>query len=448
MKLTFYGGAKSVTGACYLLEDKHTKILIDCGLVQGSRVAEKENYKPFPFNPKEINYVFITHGHLDHVGRLPKLYRDGFRGLIFGTYPTRDFSELILYDSQSILGREAKSMRTKVIYKESDVRGVMELFHGCDYGEKIKLNGNIVLNFKDAGHILGSAIIELSFGNIKIVFSGDLGNPSSSILKPTEWVKGADYLIMESLYGDRLYNGNNKKIALERILEDTINKGGVIMIPAFAIERTQEILYELNELAENRRIPRVPVFLDSPLSIEATAIYKRYSQYYNESANELIKSGDALFNFPGLKLTRTKQESMSINDAPAPKVIIAGSGMMEGGRIWHHLRRYLPDSKSVLLIVSYQAPGSLGRRLLDGAREIEIFREKIPVRANVQRIDGYSAHADQQQLLNFAREAKKGLKKIFLTQGEESASHALASLIQDNLGVATIVPNIGDIFNL
>ncbi len=448
MKLTFYGGAKSVTGTCYLLEDKQVKILIDCGLVQGSRVAEKENYKPFSFNPKEINYVFITHGHLDHVGRLPKLYRDGFRGLIFGTYPTRDFSELILYDSQSILEREAKSMRTKTIYKESDIRGVMELFHGCDYGEKIKLNGNLTLNFKDAGHILGSAIIEVSFGDKKIVFSGDLGNPSSSILKSTEWVEGADYLIMESLYGDRLYNGNNKKIVLERILEDIIGKGGVIMIPAFAIERTQEILYELNELVENRRIPRIPVFLDSPLSIEATAIYKRYSYYYNESAKDLIKSGDALFNFPGLRLTRTKQESMSINDAPAPKVIIAGSGMMEGGRIWHHLRRYLPDNKNVLLVVSYQAPGSLGRRLLDGAQEIEIFNEKIPVRASVQKIDGYSAHADQQQLLNFARQAKKGLKKVFLTQGEESASRVLASLIQDNLGVEAIVPGIGDIFNL
>lgn len=449
MEITFHGGARSVTGACYLLKTGKINILIDCGLIQGSRVAEKTNYKPFPFNPKSIDYVFITHGHLDHVGRLPQLYKYGFRGLVFGTYPTRDFSELILYDSQNILSREAKSMKIRPLYEEGDVRGIMELFQSVDYNETVKLAKDLNFCFKDAGHILGSAIIEIFAENKTVVFSGDLGNSPSPLLKSTEFVEIADYLIMESIYGDRFHEGKKKrKIILERAIEETILRKGVVMIPAFAIERTQEILYELNEMVERGRIPQIPVFLDSPLSIEATAVYKRYSRYYNEKANKIIQSGDALFNFPGLKLTRTKEESKMINNVLPPKIIIAGSGMLEGGRIWHHLKRYLPDFNNLLLMVSYQAPGSLGRKLLDGEKSARIFGETIPARAKIQKIGGYSAHADQRQLLNFARRAKNNLKRVFVVQGEEKASLELTGLIRDRLGVAAQAPNIGDSFEL
>jgi metallo-beta-lactamase family protein len=449
MKLTFYGGAGSVTGACSLVETKTTKILVDCGLIQGGYVAEKINYQKFPFDPKEIDYVFITHGHLDHVGRAPKLYKDGFRGLIFATYPTCDFSELILYDSQNILSREAKAMRRKPIYSEEDVRKVSELFHGVEYGEEIKINNNLTFKFRDAGHILGSGIIEIWLENKKLVFSGDLGNTTSTLLRPTEIIDKADYIIMESLYGDRAHeNKKERKIALERAIEDATAKGGVIMIPAFAIERTQELLYELNELVENKRIPRIPMFLDSPLSIEATAIYKKYPQYYGGEAKKLIKSGDALFDFPGLKLTRTKTESIMINDVAPPKVIIAGSGMLEGGRIWHHLKRYLSDPKSLLLIISYQAPGSLGRKILDGAENVRVFNNNISVKANIMKIDGYSAHADRDQLISFVANAKKGLKKVFMVQGEEESSQSLATVVQDRLGVSAVVPKIGDSYEL
>lgn len=445
MKLTFYGGARSVTGACYLLEIDKTKILVDCGLIQGSRVAEKENYNPLPFNARSIDYVFLTHGHLDHAGRLPKLYGDGFRGVVFSTYPTRDFSELILYDSQNILSREAKSMKKEPLYGEDDVRGLMELFRATDYDETIKLNKDFNFRFKDAGHILGSAIVEIFAENKTVVFSGDLGNSPSSLLKPMEFTEAADYLIIESIYGDKLHEGKKKrKIMLERAIEETILRKGVVMIPAFAIERTQEVLYELNELVERGKIPWVPVFLDSPLSIEATAVYKRYSRYYNERANKLIESGDALFDFPGLRLTRVKEESKTINDILSPKIIIAGSGMLEGGRIWHHLRRYLPDSNNLLLIISYQAPGSLGRKLLDGEKSAKIFGETIPVRAKIQKISGYSAHADQAQLLRFVSQTKKSLKKVFVVQGEEKASLELAGIIRDRLGVAAEVPEAGD----
>lgn len=445
MKLHFYGAARSVTGANYLLEIGGKKIMIDCGMIQGPFFAEEKNYEPFPYDPKEIDYLFITHAHIDHIGRIPKLVRDGFKGKIICTPPTRDLSELSLLDSAHLLAEEAEKFDRRPIYEEADVPASMPFFQPAEYRAELNLGNGIAATLRDAGHILGSSIIEIRGEGKKIVFTGDLGNPPTPILKPTDYVNDADYLIIESAYGNRFHERKEeRRNILEDTIEDLVSMGGVLMIPAFAMERTQELLFELNELVEHHRIPKIPIFIDSPLAIKTTEIYKKYPEYYNQEAAYLIKSGDDLFRFPGLKFTETKEESKKINDAPPPKVIIAGSGMSQGGRILHHEIRYLPDPKSIFLVIGYQVPGSLGRRILEKAKELKIFDQPVAVRAQVRAIGAYSAHADQDGLFYFAMQTKKTLKKVFVVQGEEDASLALAQRIRDHLGIDASAPMLYD----
>ncbi|MDP1629008.1 MAG: MBL fold metallo-hydrolase [bacterium] len=453
MKLTFHGGARSVTGANYLLEmesaGRRIKILVDCGMIQGSRLAEKENYEKFPYNPKEIEALLVTHAHMDHTGRIPKLYRDGFRGKIYGTPPTLDFAKLMLLDSEHIIKEEAEKQNVKPLYQIGDVEGAGGLFESFGYHQKIKIGKDIGVEFLDAGHILGSSIIKIEAEGKTVVFSGDLGNPPTPLLKPTEFVERADYVVIESAYGDRLHErAAERKEILEDIIEDTIGRGGVLMIPAFAMERTQELLYELNELAENHRIPPVPVFLDSPLAIKATALYRKYPDYYNKEAVYLIKSGDDVFKFPNLEFTPTVDDSRRINEVPPPKIIIAGSGMSTAGRILHHERRYLSDPKSTFLIIGYQVWGSLGRRILDGEKEVKIFGETVPVRCRVKAIGAYSAHADQAGLKNWVSRIEKPVKKVFVVQGEEEPAAALRQIIRDELAIDAEAPRLDETVEL
>ena len=462
MKLHFLGGTRVVTGTNYLLETKNAKILIDCGMFQGAQHVEDKNYEDFPFNPKEIDCLLVTHAHIDHTGRIPKLYKDGFRGKILATRPTKDFAKNMLEDSQGILEREARELGRKPLYREKDVAESLELIEGIDYGKKIDLGKGISCRFRDAGHILGSAIIEVwvpktptsrrgsrQTKETKIVFSGDLGNPPVPLLRPTEFIDEADYVIVESTYGDRVHEATvQRKDLLENAIEDTIARNGTLMIPSLALERTQELLYELNELVENHRIPKVPVFIDSPLAIRALEVYKKYPEYYNKKATYLIESGDDLFKFPGLTLTKTAEESKRINNVKPPKVIIAGSGMSTGGRIMHHEIRYLPDPNSTILFVSFQIAGSLGRRIFDGVKEVKIFRETIPVRAETRAIAGYSAHADQNMLRNWVDKIKRPIKHIFVVQGEEEPALALVQLIKDHLGMEASAPMLGDVVEL
>ncbi|MEK7123897.1 MAG: MBL fold metallo-hydrolase [Patescibacteria group bacterium] len=453
-KLTFVGGGEEVTGACYLLETEKTKILVDCGMAQGSRLAEEKNYEPFPFDPKSISALFITHSHIDHIGRVPKLFRDGFRGKIFCTEPVKAFSDIFLRDTGHLIKTEAKNWGVEPFFQEEDIDGALELFQPVEYLSENKLSDDIRFRLRDAGHILGSSVIEIwvkirqsaeQEKEIKIVFSGDLGNPPTPLLNPTDYPDGGDYLLVESAYGNRLHEPHSeRKIKLERAIEDVVTRGGVLLIPAFAMERTQEMLFELNELVENHRIPRMPVFIDSPLAVKATEIYKKFIKYYGTEAKYLIKSGDEIFRFPGLTFTETAEESKKINFVHPPKIIIAGGGMLHGGRILHHAIRYLPDENSMLLIIGYQAAGSLGRRLLDGADEAKIFGETIKVRADIRAIGGYSAHADQKGLLKFVEEMKSGLKKVFVVQGEAASSQALAISIRDHLGIDARSPKIGE----
>jgi metallo-beta-lactamase family protein len=441
MKLHFCGGARTVTGVNYFLETKDSKVLIDCGLLQG----EDGKQKDFPYQPSEIEAVFITHAHLDHIGRLPELVKKGFKGKIFCTKPTIGLTRISLVDSAEIEGYRSRETGEEPSFTIEDIEGVMKLFEGADYGEKREFK-NLSFCFRDAGHILGSAIIEFWAEEQKIVFSGDLGNPPVPLLKATEFIQEADYVIVDSVYGDRIHETKyERRDILEDTIEETVARGGTILIPSFAMERAQEILYELNDLVENNRIPQIPVFIDSPMAIELTEVYKKYPEYFNKRATYLIESGDDLFRFPGLKLTPTVNESKQINNIEPPKIIIAGSGMSTGGRILHHELRYLSDPRSAFIAICYQAKGTLGRQIVEGAKEVRIFGQTIPVKAKVTTINGYSAHADKEDIYNWVskmvnQKERRKLKKVFAVQGEEKASKAFAQIVRDRLGVTAVVP--------
>jgi len=450
MKITFYGGARSVTGANYLLEIGDTKILIDCGMFQGSRYSEDLNYEKFPYDPGEINFVFITHSHTDHSGRLPKLYKEGFRGRILATGPTIDLIKKALPDNLNLIKQESEQTGHGPLFSIEDLEGVLSLAEGVDYEKEINLNENIKVVLHDAGHILGSSIVEISYGQ-KIYFTGDLGNPPTPLLPEPYFPKDADFAVIESAYGSRVHEDKvERKKILENLIKETIVKGGTLMMPSFAMERTQELLYELNDLIENKKISRVPIFVDSPLATNLTEVYRKYPEYFNKEAVYLIESGDDIFNFPGLEFTRTADESKRINDIKGPKVIIAGSGMSNGGRILHHEKRYLSDPNSAILFVGYQVKGSLGRQILDGEREVKIFGEKIQVNCKVEAVGGYSAHADQNMLLKWVTSAAEDgkLKKVFVVQGEEDSSLVLARKIERTLSIDAVVPKQGESFEL
>ena len=445
-----------MTGACYLLEhftplEKPSRILIDCGLFQGGRQDEFRNLAKFPMEMSMIDAVVVTHAHIDHVGRIPKLVKDGYRGKIYSTPATRELAEIMLLDAMGVRMKEEKkrgySRKTDAPswpYQKEDIERAMSQWEDVEYGRKFSV-GDFKINLREAGHILGSSMIMIEVGGKHIIFTGDMGNVANPLLKEAEDADEANFIVIESAYGDRVHEDiGEANLKLERVIEDTVKKGGVLMIPAFSLERTQKLLFEINNLVEHGRIPQVPIFLDSPLAIEATRIYKKYERYYNDGAKEIIRSGDALFNFPRLKLCATTEESKEINGVPAPKIIIAGSGMSTGGRIVHHEVRYLSDSKSAILLVGYQSAGSLGRQLTDGAREVTILGETIPVRAKVETVSGYSAHADMDKLFGFVRHAADYLEKVFVVQGELKSETFFTQRLRDYIGVDAAMPKTGD----
>lgn len=450
MRVTFLGGAKVVTGANYLLEVRGQHILVDCGLFQGSRELTELNWEPFAYDPKSIDAVCITHSHLDHCGRLPKLQREGFRGVVYCTQPTRDIMEASLHDSARVLEYTATNLAVPPLYEESDVAEVIRRVHTLSYDERHVLAPGITLTLRNAGHILGSAMAEFEIEEVgekkKLLFTGDLGNCPNPILPPTHHSTAADYVFIESAYGDRNHeDASNKLELLCSAIKDVIARHGTMLIPSFAIERTQELLYHLNELVETGQIPPVPVFIDSPLATTITGIYKKYDAYFNTGTQSLIASGDDIFHFPLLRFTVTKEESKTINRVPPPKIIIAGSGMSTGGRILFHEKLYLSDPNNMLLIVGYQVEGTVGRAVLNGEPIIDILGERVKNKIEVRAIGGYSAHADQQQLVDFISRFNPRPKNVYIVQGEHAAALGLQRALRNQLGYeSSVVPTFED----
>ncbi len=444
MLVTLFGAAREVTGSCYYIESGKAKILVDCGLFQGTTLAHSKNFEPFDFDASQLDAVFVTHAHLDHTGRRPILIKNGFRGQIFLTAPTAKLTQLVLEDAAEIMDEEFQRSYTPKLFSSEDVAGVVSRYKTVEDHEIVNVK-DLKATFHNAGHIFGSSFVAIEEGKTKIIFSGDLGNINTPLLPPKDALVAADALFIESTYGNRIHEDESTRTELlKETVVEAIKKKGVLLIPAFAIERTQEILFELNHFVENKLIPPVDVYLDSPMAIKASAIFDEFPKYYNRKAIRLIASGDELFDFPGLKATLSRDESKTINQSPRPKVIIAGSGMMNGGRILHHLVRYLSDKNSTVLIIGFQAEGTLGRRLYTGEKHVTVLSETIDVKAKVTSIGAYSAHADQRMLLDWVKSAPELPNKIYCTHGEEAAAAALATRIKEEMDITADVPRFGE----
>ena len=386
---------------------------------------------------------------------LSKLYREGFRGVIYASEPTAAIVAVALPDTLDKVISEAKNFNFAPLYDKQDMENAIALFRGVPYRQRLKLNPQVTVIGHDCGHVLGSTAWEFIIDDAgvqkRIVFPGDIGNQPSILLQEIDYVRGVDYTLVESAYGSRLHEARSeRRTRLLEVIKETFDRKGVLMIPSFAVERTQELLVELDTLFEAGQLPKIPVFVDSPLAINITKEYGRFSSYFNESAREILKDNRGIFQFPWLTSTPSVQESKHINDVAAPKIIIAGSGMSQGGRILHHELRYLPDSRNSILFIGYQVQGSLGRRILEGEKEVSIFGQHVPVRCHVHSIGAYSAHADQNGLLEYIRQANQGgtLKKCFVVQGELESAQALAKRSMDELKVDTLVPALGQSFEL
>ncbi|HEU4677271.1 MAG TPA: MBL fold metallo-hydrolase [Candidatus Paceibacterota bacterium] len=443
-KLSFMGGAGSVTGANFLLDLGEETIMVDCGLVQEGRFSMEKNCEAFAYDPSAVGTLFVTHAHADHIGRIPKLVRDGFRGIIYSTPPTRDLAAVMLEDAYHVMASNRERYSTDTCFELEDIAAALRLWKTVEYHEPVGLSSGATATFTDAGHILGSAMVTIERKGKRIAFTGDIGNVPQPLLNPPEALHDYDYLVMESVYGDRLHEGVEKRAELLREhLEDTVRKGGTLIIPAFSLERTQGMLFEINNLFESGAMKPIPVFLDSPLAIRVTGLYKKYTNYLKDAVRAQIEGGDDVFDFPRLAMTETAEASRGIDAVHGAKVIIAGSGMSHGGRILAHEIKYLEDPKTTLLLVGYQAVGSIGRLLGDGAKKVKILDRQVRVRAKVAQIHGYSGHADRDQLVEFVGEGSGRVRQVFVTMGEERSSLFLVQRLRDYLGVRAVAPELG-----
>ena len=465
MKLSFLGAAKIVTGANFLIETKNTKFLIDCGLFQGSKPITRMNYEPFYYNPEEIDFMILSHAHIDHSGRIPKLIKEGYKGMVYCTKATADLCSIMLPDSGHIQeienewdNRKRRRSGEKLrepLYTMREAEDSLRLFKPVLYNLKIELNQDIALRFRDAGHILGSSIIELWIKEdnreTKLVFSGDLGRRNRPILRDPFLIDEADYVIVESTYGNKVHNSSmNDAQGLISIINNTVKKGGNVVIPSFAIERAQDIIYELNKYyneyikIENKDFLDVPVYIDSPLTVSATEIFLRNPDCFDEETMEFINTGENPLDFHNLKFTRSVGESKELNFSKETKVIISASGMCNAGRIKHHLKHNLWRKESSIVFVGYQAKGTLGRKIKDGENLVRLFGEDVGVNAEIYSLEGFSGHADKEGIIWWLKGFDNKPKKIFIVHGEEEASGEISRRIEGELKAKTHIPELGE----
>ena len=473
MKITFLGATKTVTGSNYLVEAAGKKFLVDCGMWQGKAELEEENFQEFEFNPKEIDFMLLTHAHIDHSGRIPKLYNEGFKNKIYAHKATCDLCALMLPDSGHIQETETEWKNRKRIRKGEKTRDplytaeeaakCLKIFEPVQYDQIIDITDQIHVRFNDAGHMLGSSIIELWVDEdgktTKTVFTGDIGNNDIPLLSSPTMIEDTDYLIMESTYGSRLHIRNNEKAEMFLdIVSETLDNQGTVVIPSFAVGRTQEILYEINKLKDIRTdeefrhkyhtLMRAPVYVDSPLAISATEVFKENMDLFDEETQKEIMNGDNPLEFPGLKFTMSTDDSKALNESQEPCIIISASGMCEVGRIKHHLKHNLWNPNSTILFVGYQAPGTLGYSIVHGAKKVKIFGEEIAVNARIEYIEGYSGHADQEGLMNFVYSFIEKPKHIFLIHGEEESQEVLEQKIVTDTKLPVTIPDFGDTYEI
>ena len=474
MRITFLGAAKTVTGSNFLVEAAGKKFLVDCGMYQGSAEEEYENEAPFGYNPEEIDFMILTHAHIDHSGRIPKLYNEGFRKPIYAHKATCDLCTIMLPDSGHIQEMEIEWKNRKrerkgekpidPLYTAADAIKCLDLFIPLKYDEIVEVAPGINIRLNDAGHMLGSSIIEIWANEdgkeTKAVFTGDLGNNDIPLLSSPTMIDSADFLVMESTYGSRIHMRNDEKAELFlQIVSETIQNGGNVIIPSFAVGRTQEILYEINKIKETKEdkefikryktLMKAPVYVDSPLAISATDIFRKNMDLFDDETQNQINRGDNPLEFPGLQFSMTSDESKALNESIIPSIIISASGMCEVGRIKHHLKHNLWNPKNTILFVGYQAPGTLGYSIVNGAKKVKIFGEEVAVNARIEYIEGYSGHADQEWLMNFVYSFRvQRPKHIFLVHGEENSQEVLKQKIEEEIHIPVSIPEYGDKYEL
>jgi len=462
--LTFLGAAGYVTGSRSLIEAGRSRVLVDCGMCQ-ERENLCHNWDPFAVSPATVQAVLLTHAHLDHCGWLPKLVKEGFRGRVYCTAPTIDIARILLSDSARIMQEDAEAKRLRhqregrrgpypeaPLYSVQDAEAVSRLFTPVQYGRPVQVAQHISAEFRDAGHILGSATVRLSVTRGRtgqsVLFSGDLGRPGRPIVQDPDGQQGAASVVMESTYGDRAHPREDVEERLGKIIRETVAAGGNVVIPAFAVERAQELMYHLGRLVVSGRIPVVPVFLDSPMAQSVAQVFEKYPDLLDPDVAGAVRAGRSPFDFPGLVFVRTQQESEGIERTPGSKVIIAGSGMATGGRIKRHLINNIGRPDSTVLFVGYQAQGTLGRQILDGMKPVRILGAMHPVRARIERIDAFSAHADRDGLLAWLESLRPAPERVFLVHGEEAAARSLGRLIKDRNDWQVSVPRYGETVDL
>ena len=474
MKITFLGATKTVTGSNFLVEAAEKKFLVDCGLYQGNAEQEYENAAEFDFNVNEIDFVLLTHAHIDHSGRIPKLYNEGYKNPIYAHKATCDLCSLMLPDSGHIQEMEVEWQNRKrerkgekplpPLYTAEEAARCLELFVPVTYDKIMEITENIHVRYNDAGHMLGSSIIEVwvkeENEEKKIVFSGDIGNNDIPLIGSPTMIDSADYLVMESTYGSRLHIRNDEKAEMFlKVVSETLDRGGNVIIPSFAVGRTQEILYELNKIKETKDDPefmreyktlmKAPVYVDSPLAISATEVFQENMDLFDDETKKEISKGDNPLEFPGLQFTMSADESKALNESNVPSIIISASGMCDVGRIKHHLKHNLWNPKNTILFVGYQAPGTLGYSIINGAKKVKIFGEEIAVNAQIEYIEGYSGHADQEWLMNFVFSFRDQMPKhIFLVHGEEESQKVLKEKIEGEANIPVTIPEYGEIYEV